>query len=257
MQTQSASAKTGSSGEGRILEHLPQIRAIARQIRRSLPGRVSLAYLVSAGIAGLAAAIESLDPRCTSKRKTRAQRKARNPASGGLSATHWSPRKVRRKTKRLADSISRMEQGPQKRLEERLEAHSEEQPRPTPAEDQIPKELERNERNIAIRPVSSEEEPSSYPSCRAGEIAGDPGTPNLCPTNRPEPIPPQASDSPENPPLPSFPRISRLPSAAPTLPAPPALPEPLQSNEGDPVQSIEAAPRKGLSHERRTDQWRR
>src|SRR6266536_1968352 len=46
-----------------ILEHLPQVRLIARRIHERLPESVSLEDLVSTGTIGLIAAIDRFDPR--------------------------------------------------------------------------------------------------------------------------------------------------------------------------------------------------
>ena len=48
-----------------FLEHLPQVRLIARRIRDRLPENVSLEDLVSAGIVGLIAAVDQYDPAIT------------------------------------------------------------------------------------------------------------------------------------------------------------------------------------------------
>jgi RNA polymerase sigma factor for flagellar operon FliA len=45
-----------------ILEHLPQVRLIARRIHERLPESVSLDDLVSTGVVGLIAAIDRFDP---------------------------------------------------------------------------------------------------------------------------------------------------------------------------------------------------
>ena len=45
-----------------ILEHLPQVRLIARRIHERLPESVHLEDLVSAGVIGLIAAVDHFDP---------------------------------------------------------------------------------------------------------------------------------------------------------------------------------------------------
>ena len=49
-----------------ILEHLPQVKLIARRIHERLPVSVSLDDLISTGILGLIAAIDRYDPSTTS-----------------------------------------------------------------------------------------------------------------------------------------------------------------------------------------------
>ena len=46
-----------------ILEHLPQVRLIARRIHERLPESVNLEDLISTGTIGLIAAIDRFDPR--------------------------------------------------------------------------------------------------------------------------------------------------------------------------------------------------
>ena len=45
-----------------ILEHLPQVRLIARRIQERLPENISLEDLVSTGVIGLISAIDNFDP---------------------------------------------------------------------------------------------------------------------------------------------------------------------------------------------------
>ena len=49
-----------------ILEHLPQVKLIARRIHERLPVSVSLDDLISTGILGLIAAIDRMTRRTTS-----------------------------------------------------------------------------------------------------------------------------------------------------------------------------------------------
>jgi RNA polymerase sigma factor for flagellar operon FliA len=56
-----------------IMEHLPQVRLIARRIHERLPDSVNLEDLVSTGIVGLIAAIDNFDPNHNVKLKTYAE----------------------------------------------------------------------------------------------------------------------------------------------------------------------------------------
>src|SRR6202521_6481433 len=58
-----------------ILEHLPQVRLIARRIHDRLPESVNLEDLISTGTLGLIAAIDRFDPRHNVKLKTYAEYK--------------------------------------------------------------------------------------------------------------------------------------------------------------------------------------
>ena len=53
---------TENERERLILEHLPQVRLIARRIQERLPEHVSLEDLVSTGVVGLISAIDHFDP---------------------------------------------------------------------------------------------------------------------------------------------------------------------------------------------------
>ena len=60
-----------------ILEHLPQVRLIARRIQERLPENISLEDLVSTGVIGLISAIDNFDPGHNVKLKTYAEYKIR------------------------------------------------------------------------------------------------------------------------------------------------------------------------------------
>ena len=63
--------------EALILEHMPQVRLIARKIFERLPDSISLDDLVSAGVLGLISAIDCFDPSHNVKLKTYAEYKIR------------------------------------------------------------------------------------------------------------------------------------------------------------------------------------
>ena len=52
----------GHERERLILEHLPQVRLIARRIQERLPDNIALEDLVSSGVIGLISAIDHFDP---------------------------------------------------------------------------------------------------------------------------------------------------------------------------------------------------
>jgi RNA polymerase sigma factor for flagellar operon FliA len=107
-------ADTGETGtderERLILEHLPQVRLIARRIRDRLPENVSLEDLVSAGIVGLIAAVDQYDPGHNVKLKTYAEHKIRGAILDSLRGLDWAPRQRRKKSKQIEFAISRAEQ---------------------------------------------------------------------------------------------------------------------------------------------------
>ncbi len=93
-----------------ILEHLPQVRLIARRIHERLPESVSLEDLISTGIVGLIQAIDNFDPRHGVKLKTYAEYKIRGAILDSLRGLDWAPRQQRRKAKQIEAAIDRLEQ---------------------------------------------------------------------------------------------------------------------------------------------------
>ena len=93
-----------------ILEHLPQVRLIARRIKERLPENISLEDLISTGVIGLIAAIDHFDPSHNVKLKTYAEYKIRGAILDSLRGLDWAPRQKRRQAKRIEAAISAAEQ---------------------------------------------------------------------------------------------------------------------------------------------------
>ena len=93
-----------------ILEHLPQVRLIARRIHERLPESVSLDDLVSTGIVGLIAAIDNFDPAQNVKLRTYAEYKIRGAILDSLRGLDWASRDRRRKAKQIEAAIAAAEQ---------------------------------------------------------------------------------------------------------------------------------------------------
>ncbi len=93
-----------------ILEHLPQVRLIARRIHDRLPGSVSLDDLISTGIVGLISAIDHFDASLNVKLKTYAEYKIRGAILDSLRGLDWAPRQKRRKAKQIEAAIAVAEQ---------------------------------------------------------------------------------------------------------------------------------------------------
>lgn len=110
MRTQSVGAKEIPDREALILEHLPQVRVIARQIHGRLPGSVSFDDLVSAGIVGLIAAIDNFDARFNLKLKTYAEHRIRGAILDSLRAMDWVPRQRRKRAKMVSAAVARLRQ---------------------------------------------------------------------------------------------------------------------------------------------------
>jgi RNA polymerase sigma factor for flagellar operon FliA len=93
-----------------ILEHLPQVKLIARRVHERLPGSVSLDDLVSAGVLGLIAAIDRYDPSHEVKLKTYAEYKIRGAILDSLRGLDWAPRQQRKRSKQIEAAIAVLEQ---------------------------------------------------------------------------------------------------------------------------------------------------
>jgi RNA polymerase sigma factor for flagellar operon FliA len=93
-----------------ILEHLPQVRLIARRIHDRLPESVSLDDLISTGIVGLISAVDRFDSSHNVKLKTYAEYKIRGAILDSLRGLDWAPRQQRKRSKQIEAAISRAEQ---------------------------------------------------------------------------------------------------------------------------------------------------
>jgi RNA polymerase sigma factor FliA len=101
---------TDDDREHLILEHLPQVRLIARRIQERLPDSISLDDLVSNGVLGLISAIDNFDPNHNVKLKTYAEYKIRGAILDSLRGLDWAPRQKRRKSKQIEAAIAAAEQ---------------------------------------------------------------------------------------------------------------------------------------------------
>jgi RNA polymerase sigma factor FliA len=93
-----------------ILEHLPQVRLIARRIQERLPENVSLDDLISTGVIGLISAIDNFDPAQNVKLRTYAEYKIRGAILDSLRGLDWAPRQKRRRSKQIEQAIAAAEQ---------------------------------------------------------------------------------------------------------------------------------------------------
>jgi RNA polymerase sigma factor for flagellar operon FliA len=106
-QRQEMSAETR---EQLILEHLPQVRLIARRIHERLPESVSIDDLISTGVVGLIAAIDRYDASKNTKLKTYAEYKIRGAILDSLRGLDWAPRQQRKRAKQIEAAIAAAEQ---------------------------------------------------------------------------------------------------------------------------------------------------
>src|SRR6266496_5196585 len=103
-------AMTESEREQLILEHLPQVRLIARRIQERLPENISLEDLVSTGVLGFISAIDHFDPTHRVKLKTYGEYKIRGAILDSLRGLDWAPRQKRRQAKQIDAAIAKAEQ---------------------------------------------------------------------------------------------------------------------------------------------------
>jgi RNA polymerase sigma factor for flagellar operon FliA len=104
---------TETSAEERerlIMEHLPQVRLIARRIHERLPESVSLDDLISTGVVGLISAIDHFNPQLNVKLRTYAEYKIRGAILDSLRGLDWAPRQQRRRSKQIESVILVLEQ---------------------------------------------------------------------------------------------------------------------------------------------------
>ena len=93
-----------------ILEHLPQVKLIAKRISKGLPPSVALDDLISAGILGLIAAIDRYDDTHDVKLRTYAEYKIRGAILDSLRVLDWAPRQQRKRTRLMDTAITALEQ---------------------------------------------------------------------------------------------------------------------------------------------------
>src|SRR3954470_282341 len=93
-----------------ILEHLVQVKLIARRIHDRVPVSVSLDDLISTGVLGLIAAIDRYDPTQDVKLKTYAEYKIRGAILDSLRELDWAPRQQRKRAKQIESAIAKLEQ---------------------------------------------------------------------------------------------------------------------------------------------------
>lgn len=105
---------TPEEREQLILQHLSQVKLIARRIHERIPVSISLDDLISAGTLGLIAAIDRYDKRHEVKLKTYAEYKIRGAILDSLRGLDWAPRQQRRRSRMIENAIGELEQQKQR-----------------------------------------------------------------------------------------------------------------------------------------------
>jgi RNA polymerase sigma factor for flagellar operon FliA len=93
-----------------LLEHLPQVRYIARRIHERLPAQVLLEDLVQAGVVGLIDALHKYDPARNAQLGTYARFRIRGAILDSLRALDWSPRELRRQKRELQAATAELQE---------------------------------------------------------------------------------------------------------------------------------------------------
>ncbi|HWE49124.1 MAG TPA: FliA/WhiG family RNA polymerase sigma factor [Bryobacteraceae bacterium] len=93
-----------------ILEHIPQVRLIARKIQERVPDSVCFDDLMSAGVVGLIQAIDNFDPRQNTKLRTYAEFRIRGAILDSLRQSDWAPRLKRKQAREFETAIGHAEQ---------------------------------------------------------------------------------------------------------------------------------------------------
>lgn len=96
-----AHALDSAERERLLLEHLPEVRFIARRIHERLPQQVQLEDLVQAGVMGLIDALHKYNPGHNAQLGTYARFRIRGAILDSLRALDWSPRELRRQGREL------------------------------------------------------------------------------------------------------------------------------------------------------------
>jgi len=84
-----------------VMDHLPQVRYIAKRIHERLPQQVPLEDLISAGVVGLMEAVHHFDASKNVQLKTYAKIRIQGAILDSLRDLDWGPRSLRRKAREV------------------------------------------------------------------------------------------------------------------------------------------------------------
>jgi RNA polymerase sigma factor FliA len=87
-----------------LLEHLPQVRYLARRIHDRLPAKIQMEDLIHAGVVGLIDAVDKFEASKNIQLKSYAQFRIRGAILDSLREMDWSPRSLRRQARRIEDA---------------------------------------------------------------------------------------------------------------------------------------------------------
>ena len=107
---ESAAELTAEQREQLILDHLPQVRLIARRIHERLPEHIHIDDLISAGTLGLISAVDNFDCSQNVLLKTYAEYRIRGAILDSLRGLDFAPRQKRRQARQIEAAIAAFEQ---------------------------------------------------------------------------------------------------------------------------------------------------
>jgi RNA polymerase sigma factor for flagellar operon FliA len=92
-----------------LLEHLPQVRYIARRIHDRLPSHVDLEDLVNTGVLGLVEALHKYDPAKDVQLASYAKFRIRGAILDSLRKLDWAPRNLRKKAREIEETLRKLQ----------------------------------------------------------------------------------------------------------------------------------------------------
>jgi RNA polymerase sigma factor for flagellar operon FliA len=101
---------TAEQREQIILDHLPQVRLIARRIHERLPDHINIDDLISAGTLGLISAVDNFDSSQNVQLKTYAEYRIRGAILDSLRGMDFAPRQKRRQARQIEAAMAACEQ---------------------------------------------------------------------------------------------------------------------------------------------------
>jgi RNA polymerase sigma factor for flagellar operon FliA len=101
---------TAEQRERVILDHLPQVRLIARRIHERLPEHINIDDLISAGTLGLISAVDNFDSSQNVLLKTYAEYRIRGAILDSLRGMDFAPRQKRRQARQIEAAMAQCEQ---------------------------------------------------------------------------------------------------------------------------------------------------
>jgi RNA polymerase sigma factor for flagellar operon FliA len=101
---------TAEEREQMILDHLPQVRLIARRIHERLPAHINIDDMISAGTLGLISAVDNYDSSQNVLLKTYAEYRIRGAILDSLRGLDFAPRQKRRQARQVEAAMAACEQ---------------------------------------------------------------------------------------------------------------------------------------------------